>query len=227
MTGFINPDLQAPNVLEIDVDPEVIQEFMSLLDEAVLVGRFTCMQPNWASDIRWISPDSLDAFRFFQSRVERLGIATHVQPRLDIDHCVRMYNGFLVTRSRCVAPDFHVDWQDTGNQAFTLLTPITNNSDEFGLLYKRCDGSVAVYPYRLGKALIFGDQFLHSTQPGSSLLPVALLSFTFGTDRMEHWPRIAVTAAHQGNLIRLPDGHFLVRTFDDPQALNNVTIAPA
>lgn len=226
MAGFINPVLQAPNVLEIDVDLTVIHEFRTLLDEQVLAGRFNCMQPNWSSDIRWISPDTLDAFRFFQSRFERLGIAAHVRPWLDLESCVRMYSGFLVTRSRCEAPDFHVDWQDTGLQAFTLLTPITDNADQFGLLYKRCDGEVAAYSYRMGKALIFGDDFLHSTQPGLSLLPVALLSFTFGSDRMEYWPRIAVTAANQGNLVRLPDGHFLVRNFDDPNQLARVALAP-
>jgi hypothetical protein len=226
MAAFINPVFQAPNVVEIDVDSTLIQEFMALLDEDVLTGHFTCTQPNWASDIRWISPDTLDAFRFFQSRFERLAIASHVRPWLHIDNTVRMYSGFLVTRSLCEAPDFHVDWRDTGHQAFTLLTPITDHADDFGLLYQRCDGSVAVYPYRLGKALIFGDDFLHSTQPGRSLLPVALLSFTFGTDRMEYWPPIAVTAAHQGNLVRLPDGHFLVRNIDDPEESRRVTLAP-
>lgn len=228
MAAFVNPVLEAPNVLEIEVDPEVMREFGALLDDAVLEGRFNCTQPNWASDIRWISPDTLEAFRFFQARFDRLGIAAHVRPWLDLNSCVRMYSGFLVTRSHCDAPTFHVDWQDTGNQAFTLLTPITDNADEFGLLYKRCDGSVAVYPYQLGRALIFGDGFIHSTQPGRSLLPVALLSFTFGSDKMEHWPRIALTAAQQGNLVRLPDGHFLVRNFDDPDALQRVTLtAPA
>jgi hypothetical protein len=139
MVGFNNSALQAPNVLEVDVDLSVIHEFRALLDEQVLHGRFNCMQPNWSSDIRWISPDTLDAFRFFQARFERLGIAAHVRPWLDIENCVRMYSGFLVTRSHCEAPDFHVDWHDTGLQAFTLLTPITYNANEFGLLYKRCD----------------------------------------------------------------------------------------
>lgn len=225
MTGFSNPILKAPNVLEIDVDLNVIHEFTALLDEQVLHGRFTCMQPNWSSDIRWISPDTLDTFRFFQSRFERLGIAAHVRPWLDIESCVRMYSGFLVTRSHCEAPDFHMDWRDTGHQAFTLLTPITNNADEFGLLYKRCDGEVVAYPYQMGKALIFGDNFVHSTQPGHSLLPVALLSFTFGTDRMEYWERISKTAANQGNLVRLPDGRFQVRNFDDPDQLSQVFLS--
>lgn len=46
MAAFVNPVFQAPNVIEIDVDPTLIQEFMALLDEDVLTGRFTCTQPN-------------------------------------------------------------------------------------------------------------------------------------------------------------------------------------
>lgn len=106
-----------------------------------------------------------------------------------------------------------------------VSTAITDNADEFGLLSKRCDGEVVAYPYQLGKALIFGDDFMHSTQPGHSLLPVALLSFPFSIDRMEYWERIAVTAANQCNLVRLPDGRFQVRNFDHPGQLAQTTLS--
>jgi hypothetical protein len=66
----------------------------------------------------------------------------------------------------------------------------------------------AEYAYRRGEAIILGDHFSHSTRPGASPEPVALLSFTFGTDRMEHWDKIALTAGRQSDLFRLPDGRF-------------------
>jgi hypothetical protein len=196
---------------EIDVDLAVIQEFKSLLGDTALANQFITIDPNWDSDVRWISPNSPETFSYFQSRFERLDIASHVLPWLDIETCVRMYSGFFVTRSRCEAPTFHVDWQNTGNQAFTLLTPITDNTDGFGMLYREYDGSESVYSYKQGKALILGDDFIHSTQPGRSEQPVTLLSFTFGTDKMEYWPNIALTAANQGNLFCLPDGSFQTR----------------
>jgi len=43
---------------------------------------------------------------------------------------------------------------------------------------------------------------------------VVLLSFTFGTDKMDHWERIARTGAYQGNLVRRPDGSFICHDFD-------------
>ena len=52
-----------------------------------------------------------------------------------------MYAGFLVTRRRCSDPDFHVDWRDTGGQAFTLMTPVSGNASGFGLLYRDESGS--------------------------------------------------------------------------------------
>jgi hypothetical protein len=162
----------------------------------------------------WISPNTLDDFRFFHECFDRLGFYKEVVDVLDIIQTVRMYSGFLVSRSHCSQPNFHVDWEDTDLQAFTMLGPLTEVPPGFGLLYQRLDGSIAQYDYRLGKALLFGDGFLHSTQPGSSSSPVVLLSFTFGTDKMEYWERIATTAASQGNLVRRPDGSFLVADFD-------------
>jgi hypothetical protein len=77
------------------------------------------------------------------------------------------------------------------------------------MLYKKLNGTIAEYDYTIGEALIFGDHFIHSTKPGASDEPVVLLSFTFGTDKMEHWDKILHTAGYQSNLIRQPDGEFV------------------
>ena len=212
---FFNSRLNAHNVLEINIDYSIVSQFQYLLSEASHPGKYTCLHPNWSSDIKWISPDTLAGFGYFQKQFRRLDICRHILPLLDKDKCARMYSGFIVLRTRCDATNFHVDWRNTGNQAFTLLTPITPVVPGFGLLYYQSDGTVASYSYKTGKALIFGDSFLHSTQPGCSNSPFALLSFTFGTDKMKYWPNIALTTEGQGSLTRLPDGTFKFLNYDD------------
>lgn len=214
MHKFINNKLCAPNVIEVDVDISIIQEFLRILCDGSIQKDYFVTSPNWNSDIAWISPNTIEAFHYFHSRFLRLKLHEHVLSVLDIEETARMYSGFLVTRSICHKPDFHVDWIDTNNEAFTVLSPLTSSSEGFGLLYKTLDNNIAEYSYQLGKALIFGDDFIHSTQPGQSSQPVALLSFTFGTDKMIHWQKIAQTAAGQGNLLRRPDGSFLILDFD-------------
>ena len=139
---------------------------------------------------------------------ESAGVARHVEPFLDLADRVRLYNSFLVVRRHCDDTDFHVDWKNANNEAFTLMTPLTDNCRGFGLLYKRLDGSTGEYDYKPGEALIFGDDFIHSTKPGASDERVVLLCFNFGTDKMEHWPRIERTAARQSLLVCRPDGQF-------------------
>lgn len=222
MRKFHNATFDAPNVIELDIDPAICDEFATLAAN-LPADEFTVTQPNWNSDVKWIAPNTIRQFRRFQTSFNRLGVAQHVRPYLDVENTVRLYSGFLVSRSSCSAPDFHHDWLGANNEAFTLLAPIGEIPPDFGLLYYRTDGSVASYAYQRGKAIVFGDDFLHSTQPGQTESPTVLLSFTFGTDRMEHWPAISQTAGYQGNLIRLPDGNFLVRDIDEPDLMYSTT----
>jgi hypothetical protein len=206
MKHFFNPELQAPNVLKVPVDVEIVRELLPWW-EGSRRGLHT-RSPEWQSDVKWVSAGTKRDFDRFRIIFDRLRIASHVEPYLDLDRDVRLYSGFFVSRSRCTEPNFHLDWRDTNNEAFTLLTPLTENSAGFGLLYKKDDGTIGEYEYKLGEALIIGDSFIHSTKPGASAEPVVLLSFTFGSDRMEHWPSIARTAARQGILVCRPDGIF-------------------
>ncbi|HEX8842788.1 MAG TPA: hypothetical protein VF757_10880 [Sphingomicrobium sp.] len=206
MKQFFNPELQAPNVLKVPIDSAIARELLPLWEGAR--RKFYSKAPAWKSDVQWLSARNEIDFVRFQSVFDRLGIAAHVEPYLDLDRGVRLYSGFFVIRTRCTEPDFHLDWRDTNNEAFTLLTPLSSNAAGFGLLYKKADGSIGEYEYRLGEALVLGDDFVHSTKPGTSEEPVVLLSFTFGSDKMEHWPSISRTAASQGMLVRRPDGSF-------------------
>ena len=175
------------------VDAGIAREFQPLARRRPS-RHFSIVRPRWNSDIRWIGPRSPQGYRLFESAFRRLGIARHVEPMLDLDHEPRMYAGFLVTRRRCGSSDFHVDWRDTGGQAFTLMTPASSNSSGFGLLYRDDSGAVREYDYRPGEAIFFTDDFVHSTRPGSSDEDVVLLCFTFGTDKMKYWDRIRATS---------------------------------
>jgi hypothetical protein len=208
MRHWVNREFGAANVMEVGVDPLIVDEFLPLTRHPGDDSHFCCYRPNWNSDIRWISASAESSFDMFQSAFDRLNVARHVAPFLDLEEHVRLYVGFIVLRSECTSPSFHLDWIDCNNEGFTLITPISDCPPGFGMLYNKLNGQVAPYEYRRGQALIFGDHFWHSTAPGKSDRPVALLSFTFGTDKMIHWKRLSQTAADQSSLIRKPNGEF-------------------
>ncbi|MFQ6537785.1 MULTISPECIES: hypothetical protein [Aphanothece] len=214
MFPFHNAKLDALNVLEVDIDLRHINKFKPSLASNLNTADFHVEHPPWQSDIQWISPNTLTMFKAFRDLFEALHIADTVRPLLDLEQGPRLYSGFLVRRGHCSAPTFHEDWVDTYQQAFTLITPLQLGEPPAALLYRKTDGSEGRYPYKLGKGIIFGDKFVHSTEPGICAPPVELLSFTFGTDKMQYWDRISRTGAYQGNLVRRPDGSFLYHNFD-------------
>ena len=205
MKHFLDPDWLAPNAMRVPVDPAVAAGFADLVNTPLPPG-YHAERPGWDSDIRWISAAEKATFARFQAAFDALDVARHVDDYVAVDRAIRLYQGFVVVRSECAKADFHLDWEDTGNQAFTLLTPIGQPTAGFGMLFRALTGETRSYDYRPGEALIFGDQFLHSTAPGHSDQPTALLSFTFGTDRMADWPAIRRTAGYQGGLVQRPDG---------------------
>lgn len=209
MRHFLNESLLAPNVMTVPVDYGTVQELAPLASPSLPKAEYCIARPPWRSDVRWVSPRSVDGYRRFESVFSRLGVARHVADYLDLDKEVRLYAGFLVVRSECEEADFHVDWKRTNNEAFTLITPVSDNAAGFGLVYRKLNGDIGEYDYRPGEAIILGDHFAHSTKPGRSDEPVVLLSFTFGTDKMEHWEKIYRTAGYQSALVRLPNGEFL------------------
>ena len=208
MKHFINHEWLAPNVFTAPVDMAVVEEFSELAQKAQSDPEYCTLKPDWKSDIQWISAITDGAFAKFESAFERMEVASHVREYLDLSADVRLYAGFLHTRSTCSEPDFHVDWVLTNNEAFTLLTPVSGYEDQ-KLLYKKLTGEIAEYRYRPGEAIIFGDHFVHSPPPGSSDRPFTLLVFNFGTDKMEHWDKIRHTTGTQCKLIRQPDGQMV------------------
>jgi hypothetical protein len=205
MRHFLDRDWVAPNVMRVPIDAAVADSFADVMVDPTPPGYHT-ERPHWNSDIRWISAANEATFARFQAAFDALDVARHVQEFVAVERQIRMYQGFVVLRSQCRKTDFHVDWDETGNQAFTLLTPIGPPTPGFGLVFKTLTEETRTYDYSASEALIFGDLFLHSTQPGSSDTPAGLLCFNFGTDRMEDWPAIKKTAGAQGGIVRRPDG---------------------
>jgi hypothetical protein len=218
---FINRDLLAPNVLEVDIDPElpaalapVIRQLQNsdVGEGLVDIGegiQLHAQRPQWQSDILWVSQRDRAGYDYFEVIFNALGIAQAVSDRIAHDSRIVMYSGFFVTRRACSEADLHCDWLGGNNDAFTLIAPLTENCGELGLAYRTLRNEVAHYDYRLGKGLIFGDHFLHSTAPGEASGTTVLLSITFGTDRMDNWANIARSAAKQGIFHCQPDGQFI------------------
>jgi len=214
VTSFMNFELGALNVMTAPVDLAIVASFAPLARQAATDSRFAVLQPRWNSDIQWISANTPETFGRFQSAFDRLGIADRIAPHLDLERAPRLYAGFVLVRSRCTDTNFHFDWIDTGNTAFTLITPMDERIRGFGLLYEKVTGTIGEYDYSPGEAVIFGERFLHSTKPGYSDEPVAMLCFQFGTDKMANWDKILQTAGYQSLLIQQPDGQFAVRDGD-------------
>jgi hypothetical protein len=210
----MNFDMGALNVMTVPVDEKIVSSFSPLADRVGNDGGFAVLRPRWNSDIQWISANTPESFALFQSAFDQLGVAAHVAPYLDLDVAPRLYAGFVLVRSSCTDTNFHVDWIDTGNEAFTLITPMDERIRGFGLLYEKVTGSIGEYDYSPGEAVIFGEKFLHSTKPGQSDEPVAMLCFQFGTDKMTNWDNILETAGYQSLLIQQPDGYFAFRDGD-------------
>jgi len=203
----MNRELLAPNVATFSVDFAIVSQFSGAEH---LKGELSTVRPqNWHSDIEWVSAADEEAFAVFQQAFDALGIAAYAAPYLDLQDEVRLYAGFVVVRSHCTAPDFHVDWTNTNNEAFTCLTPISPSSPELGLLYRQLTGHSAEYRYVPGEAIAFGEGFAHSTKPGTAVGPETLLCFEYGTDKMQHWPNIYSTVGRQVTHLRQPDGRFV------------------
>ena len=79
-----------------------------------------------------------------------------------------LFSGFFVSRRATHKSHFHTDFNDTANLAFTLMTPLYDMSalPDCQLLCKAPDGAVQQYRYALGRAVVFGDSFVHATETG-------------------------------------------------------------
>lgn len=219
---FFNPAMMTPNTFEIDVAPDVLadlQQHTAVLRTMEESGRtyavgedlrlYNVRPRKWRSDICWLSHADEPSYYWFEDIYRRLGLGAMVAPFVPHDREIRLYAGFFVTRSRCEALDMHCDWLTEGNDAFTLMAPITPNASGLGMTYETARKELRELTYQVGKGLVFGTHFRHSTSIGQLDERAVFLCLNFGTDRMENWPNIARTTATQGDFFRQPDGSFI------------------
>ena len=131
-----------------------------------------------------MSSASKETFDFFDNCFEELKIEEQIRKVTGVEYPIVMYSGYFVVRSYGTASHYHVDYRDCGINAFTLMTPIQidENASTGHLLYKDVFDKEVVYRYRKGKAILFGSDFLHSTEPFKSEQKFIFLCFTFGTN---------------------------------------------
>lgn len=221
---FINRDLLAPNVLEMDIDLDLLaplSQVCHLLQQTKLAPgtinihnglQLHAKHPDWPSDIMWISHREPAGYSYFEELFNRMGIAEAVADRIKYDCRIVMYGGYFVTRSYCNQSNLHCDWIECDNDAFTFMTPLSANCSELGMTYRTLRNELGRYDYSLGKGLIFGDHFMHSTACGTASGTTVFLSFTFGTDRMTNWAKIGRSAPKQTTFYCQPDGQFVDTT---------------
>ena len=174
--------------------------------ESEITGiRLHSICPGWNGDLRWISSGDATGFAFFDKYFDKLGVVEKTKELFGDCGELIMYSGFFVVRSHTTNPYYHIDYSAAvGLNAFTLMTPVTQTGEFGNLLYHDANGEEQVYKYSRGKAVCFGGDFYHSTEPFESPEPYVFLCFTFGVTDMEIWDSIAETAAEQSLIYRHP-----------------------
>ena len=155
--------------------------------------------PQWNGDLCWISAGNESAVDFFQGCFDRLQIAKRTQELLGDHGELMMYSGFFVVRSESHETYYHVDYsKEVGLNAMTLMTPVFETGESGNLLYHDTDSVEQTHRYQTGRAVCFGGDFYHSTEPFKSDKQYVFLCFTFGVRDINKWDSIAETVTGQG-----------------------------
>ena len=185
---------------------------------------FTLERPHWGkSDITWISSADVASFAFWDTLFSQLCIAEAFGFLGDMV----LFAGYFVSRRHTRKPHFHTDFSDTGGSAFTLMTPLYDmtNLMDCHLLGERAAEEVCQYRYTAGEAIgtnptralnpnlrpcisVFGDDFVHATQPGEAPHTLGFLCFTFGKRTMTsaEWEGAEYYIKNQCPVYRTPGG---------------------
>jgi len=164
---------------------------------------------SYGSDpIIWVSNNDWLTYGLFREFFDALGIREDVKELVHYKNDIIMYSGFFVISDHLDKEIWHVDYH-AGANAYTLITPLFALDEAHGeLLYKDPDSNICKYTYKLNEAIIFGDGFVHTTEPYAHSSAVrVLLSMTFGTDMLDYWPIMSTTIGTQSDFFILPCGH--------------------
>lgn len=155
----------------------------------------------------WLSSNDDATFAIYRRFFDALAISDDLKQLVDCDQRVVMYCGFLVVGNQAPAPVWHTDYQPGAN-AYTLITPLYDLAPGHGnLLFRTEAGEGARYRYGTGRAVVFGDGFLHTTEPYPPAPELrVLVSMTFGTDKMRYWDVLKQTVATQSGYMVMPTG---------------------
>ncbi len=155
----------------------------------------------------WVSSNNPYTYGIFQRFFESLHIVEEVKQLVDYDTRIVVYCGFFVMGNHASEEAWHVDYQ-TGSNGFTLLTPLFEPDASHGnLLYYDQNSEVSTYEYRAQEAILFGDNFYHSTEKYARTSNVrVLVSLTVGTDKLKYWPKLEKAVGRQSEFLILPCG---------------------
>jgi len=226
---IINKEFKAYNVFELDIDYKRAYNILSdqineinttdelgIKNEGIYLKNLSLplfsYSPGWNGDISWISAGSKDSFDLFDNCFDSLCIAEKTQDAIKTNEPIIMYSGYLVVRSYGTESYYHCDYNDTGVDALTLITPLQFD-EQLGkghLLFKDVFDKENKYRYQKGKAIIFGSDFLHSTEPFDSQNKFIFLCFTYGSRDLSKWQSIKKTASRQGIAYRHPSGEIII-----------------
>ena len=238
---FLNREFNTNNVFEVDINIERLKE-LEIIKKSYIWNTnkdifstedFSFVKPNWGGDMEWISSNNMKTYNLFLKGFHSLGFDEIFRDR-DIIECqnqLRLYAGFFLKRSSS-KKSFHNDWNGSlKNNAFTLLTPLYQEEDALHLLYKDLSGKECKYKYEIGKGILFGSDFCHSTEAGTSSSSSILLCFQFGTDLAEYNRGVYDAMGSQTPFMILPDGRGVkkekakakVKTYSVPLGINDLT----
>ncbi len=160
-----------------------------------------------SSPLIWVSCGDRHTHGLFQRFFESLHIVEDVKQLVDYDRRIVVYCGFFVIGNYADEETWHVDYE-AGSNAFTLLTPLFEPGESHGdLLYYDRNSEIRLYEYRAREAILFGQDFYHSTETYARTNNIrVLLSLTLGTDKLKYWPKLENTVGDQSEFVILPCG---------------------
>jgi hypothetical protein len=217
--------IEDANAFEFEFDPALLDGLASIY-EGVVAPRFDIDKlrargaheklqadylrfhiTRYGNLLAWVSADDLATHREFHHAFDRLGLADAVKPLVDWRERIVMYQGFYVVSHGVADPTWHVDYHE-GSHAYTLLTPLFELDAGLGHLLHADGEQIKRHEYQYGTGVVLGEGFMHSTEPHPpGPRPRVLVSMTFGTDRMAHWPVLHRTVGNQSPFVILPCGH--------------------
>lgn len=160
----------------------------------------------------WICNNNQKTYEIFKRFFDNLKIQDEIMELVDFDENIIMYSGFFVVSNHSDTSLWHYDYYPNSN-AYTLITPLFKpEKTHGGLQYESLNNQVKIYKYKMQEAIIFGEGFMHSTEPYDYSDKFRIMvSITFGTDKVKYWKFIKKTAVvtHLGrsHYCKLPCGH--------------------